>query len=798
MRSTESVHVSKCKKKNVVIKLSEKEPEEGSEEEIDDEVKEVSEDELDEDPEDDQDEEEVSEEELDEDPEEDPAEELYEESDEDATSSSIDSKEPESDCKEELNDETKSSLKSVTSSVLCVNNDVAKPIEDQNLFSSEANVSNPYSVSNAPETQDPGGSSGRKWRSRWCPVQEKQTDQSDGTSKKRKTRWDDSPLLGTFKLPDFMYSLEHEMDPKTISLKMQLMEINSKLQSSEIHDNRPAEERSPSPEPEYNNLGMRINTREARLRKKLRAQQKHIISKLAKTGLNFRAPAKLVEKIYVPVKENPDYNFIGLIIGPRGNTQKEMEKKTGAKIRLRGKGSMNKKPDPPDDEDLHVLVEADNQQSLDAAVEMVKKLLVPVADEMNNHKRAQLQELAKLRGIAVPELRGTCEDKNICNLCKEQGHQQYACPRRESTFKAMVCDICGSFSHLSSECSLSMASQMCLPLQGSYGVGIGSNGKSSKQMDDADLYVGYLPQTVDDNRLKELFSPFGKIVQTRVIKDRTTGLSKGYGFVKFENPVDANAAVLHMNGYKMEGKMLAVRVAGQKPVLGPSHLGNHPIHSVPPAVRPNISGQTSCFFGPSVFMLPEAQASILKNQSSYFPSSLVHFGHYNNFPITEFSSIPPRSESNIADSRMAGTFFSTSEFHSQIMSSNLPSNSFSRFPALTFSSTPEFPSKIMSSNLAPNSLSQFPGASVSNNPSLYFSSSSVHFGHFNNLRRPEILSIAPSSETNTPDTRMAGTFSSTSEFPSQITNSSSDPNSLSWFPGDPDYRGSQFKSYFSL
>ncbi|KAL2550394.1 splicing factor-like protein 1 [Forsythia ovata] len=707
MPSAESVHVSEPKKKNVIIKESEKKPEDDSEEEIDVEEEEVSEEELDEDPEDDlekeiyDEEEEVSEKELDEDPEEDPEDKLDEESDEDSTSSSIDSKEPENDPEEEWNDETKSSLNNVIPSVSCVNNDVAKPIEAQNLFSSEENVCNPYSVSNAPEQQDPGGSSGRKRCSRWCPVQETETGQSDGTSKRRKTRWDDSQLktLGTFKQPDFMYSLEHEIDPKTISLKMQLMEINSKLQSSEIHDDRPAEERSPSPEPEYNNLGIRINTREVRLRKKLITERQHIISKLAKNGLNFKTPAKLkpaklVEKIYVPDKEYPDYNFVGLIIGPRGNTQKNMEKETGAKIRLRGKGSsMNKKSDPSDNEDLHVLVEAGNQQSLDAAVGMVKKLLVPVADGMNNHKRAQLQELAKLKGIA--EVRGTCENKNACNLCKEQGHQQYACPRQESTFKAVVCDICGSFSHLTSECSLSTASLMCLPLQGSYGVGFGSNGKSSKQVDDANLYVGYLPQTVDDNQLKELFSPFGKIVQTTVIKDRTTGLSKGYGFVKFQNPVDANAAVLHMNGYKMDGKMLAVRVAGQKPVPGPSHLGGLPIHFVPAAVQPNIPGHTSCFLVPPVSMLPEAQASISNNQSLYFPSPSV-------------------------------------------------------------------------------------------------------FGQYNNLPRIECSSILPSSVSITAGSRMASTFSSTLEFPSPITSSSSAPNSLSQFPGDPDYRGSQFKSYFSL
>jgi splicing factor 1 len=70
------------------------------------------------------------------------------------------------------------------------------------------------------------------------------------------------------------------------------------------------------------------------------------------------------------VKDFPGYNFIGLIIGPRGNTQKRMEKETGAKIVIRGKGSVKEgrlqqkhdlKPDPSENEDLHVLVEAETQ-----------------------------------------------------------------------------------------------------------------------------------------------------------------------------------------------------------------------------------------------------------------------------------------------------------------------------------------------------------------------------------------------------------------------------------------------------
>ncbi|KAK6918020.1 Histone-binding protein RBBP4, N-terminal [Dillenia turbinata] len=61
----------------------------------------------------------------------------------------------------------------------------------------------------------------------------------------------------------------------------------------------------------------------------------------ARTNLAFKPPAdhrppKLRKKLYIPMKVHPGYNFIGLIIGPRGNTQKRMERETGEKIVIRG------------------------------------------------------------------------------------------------------------------------------------------------------------------------------------------------------------------------------------------------------------------------------------------------------------------------------------------------------------------------------------------------------------------------------------------------------------------------------
>jgi hypothetical protein len=79
---------------------------------------------------------------------------------------------------------------------------------------------------------------------------------------------------------------------------------------------------------------------------------------------------KKTRKIRVPIDKYPDYNFIGLIIGPRGDTHKQLEKKSGAKISIRGKGSQKegqagKKFTGDEEEDLHVLITGDNDKQLD-------------------------------------------------------------------------------------------------------------------------------------------------------------------------------------------------------------------------------------------------------------------------------------------------------------------------------------------------------------------------------------------------------------------------------------------------
>ncbi|XP_071503471.1 protein quaking-A-like isoform X2 [Diadema antillarum] len=104
------------------------------------------------------------------------------------------------------------------------------------------------------------------------------------------------------------------------------------------------------------------------------------------------ASVQLSEKLFVPVKAYPDFNFVGRILGPRGMTAKQLEKDTGCKIMVRGKGSMRDKVKEDMNrgkqnwehlnEELHVLITVDDTKEraevkLKRAVEEIKKLLVP-------------------------------------------------------------------------------------------------------------------------------------------------------------------------------------------------------------------------------------------------------------------------------------------------------------------------------------------------------------------------------------------------------------------------------------
>lgn len=75
------------------------------------------------------------------------------------------------------------------------------------------------------------------------------------------------------------------------------------------------------------------------------------------------------------------------------------------------------------------------------------------------------------------------------------------------------------------------------------------------------LFVGNLPFSFDDAKLGEAFAEFGEVTEAKVITDKFSGRSKGFGFVTFASDDDAAKAAESMNGKDVDGRPLTVNVA---------------------------------------------------------------------------------------------------------------------------------------------------------------------------------------------------------------------------------------------
>ena len=157
-------------------------------------------------------------------------------------------------------------------------------------------------------------------------------------------------------------------------LQGRLNEITQVMTGGSLENIDLGRPRSPSPEPTYDAHGKRTNTRDQRLRDRYTREKQEIVVEISRINPDFDASAvgavltfKRTAKFPIPWREYPEYksraillsppptplllphpclidcyryNFIGLIIGPRGTTQKRLEKETNTKIAIRGKGSV--------------------------------------------------------------------------------------------------------------------------------------------------------------------------------------------------------------------------------------------------------------------------------------------------------------------------------------------------------------------------------------------------------------------------------------------------------------------------
>lgn len=214
----------------------------------------------------------------------------------------------------------------------------------------------------------------------------------DFPSKKRKrSRWNQDTMEQKTVIPGMPTvippGLTREQERAYI-VQLQIEDLTRKLRTGDLGIPPNPEDRSPSPEPIYNSEGKRLNTREFRTRKKLEEERHNLITEMVALNPDFKPPAdykppatRVSDKVMIPQDEYPEINFVGLLIGPRGNTLKNIEKECNAKIMIRGKGSVKEgkvgRKDgqmlPGEDEPLHALVTANTMENVKKAVEQVRE-----------------------------------------------------------------------------------------------------------------------------------------------------------------------------------------------------------------------------------------------------------------------------------------------------------------------------------------------------------------------------------------------------------------------------------------
>ncbi|XP_024604530.1 splicing factor 1 isoform X14 [Neophocaena asiaeorientalis asiaeorientalis] len=239
-------------------------------------------------------------------------------------------------------------------------------------------------------------------------------------------------------------------------VQLQIEDLTRKLRTGDLGIPPNPEDRSPSPEPIYNSEGKRLNTREFRTRKKLEEERHNLITEMVALNPDFKPPAdykppatRVSDKVMIPQDEYPEINFVGLLIGPRGNTLKNIEKECNAKIMIRGKGSVKEgkvgRKDgqmlPGEDEPLHALVTANTMENVKKAVEQIRNILkqgIETPEDQNDLRKMQLRELARLNGTLRED------DNRIL--------RPWQSSETRSITNTTVCTKCGGAGHIASDC----------------------------------------------------------------------------------------------------------------------------------------------------------------------------------------------------------------------------------------------------------------------------------------------------------------------------------------------------------
>ena len=279
--------------------------------------------------------------------------------------------------------------------------------------------------------------------------------------KARKSRWTDEASK-TFipGLPTLIPAGLSKQQEEIYLLQLKIEEASRRLRSNDLGIPWDPADRSPSPEPIYSGNGQRLNTREYRKRRALEDVRHEGILAMKKINPDYQEPPdykapqiKVSDKVMIPQEDHPHIKFIGLLIGPRGNTLRQMESESGgAKIVIRGKGSVAAgkvgPPLPGQDEPLHAYITATDPNVVEKAVKKIKSIIQQAVEGGDNIelKNKQLRELALLNGT----LR---EDYNTsCTNCGATDHKSWQCQDKANVTNNVTCTACGAVGHPASDC----------------------------------------------------------------------------------------------------------------------------------------------------------------------------------------------------------------------------------------------------------------------------------------------------------------------------------------------------------
>ncbi|XP_065897643.1 splicing factor 1-like isoform X2 [Dysidea avara] len=288
--------------------------------------------------------------------------------------------------------------------------------------------------------------------------------ENEPVKKRRKSRWGTEetktiiPGLPTV-LPSNLTG-EHQ---RMYLIHLQIEENSRRLRTGDLGIPINPADRSPSPEPIYSYDGKRLNTREVRVKKRLEDERHRLILEALtinpeyKPPADYKAPAKKFEdRVYIPQDDHPETNFVGLIIGPRGVTLKQLETDTNTKIMIRGKGAQKDGkrgniPQPGEDEPLHALITANTPETLKAGVDKVKSIVQSGVENPGNEN-----EIKKMQMMQLAQMNGTLRPQDIIFRWKSglQGSAEYEAP---SLTSQITCTRCGGGGHIASDCKIDLS-----------------------------------------------------------------------------------------------------------------------------------------------------------------------------------------------------------------------------------------------------------------------------------------------------------------------------------------------------